>query len=970
DTGLIFVADLDTGYMHIVDEELSVRSFLVVDEPEKWEVTRIVHLPDIQALIVAKASKASNVLPIIELWHLERIISAAVTSDETGDGAGHPPVAVAIQSISIPYQLTKNKMRQDSQGTVRVTAMDALPRATQVALGFNTGQVVLVRGNIAKRRATKHKIIYQHSGPITNLHFTHGPDDQAVLFVITPESTVVCNTARQSGSSSDATPVLLDYNGCDFGCSFITKDGKLAIACDSAIYFFSSEGRQGCFAFNGSKSMTKGFRRYILLATSEPSPMAPVASGGSGDGNDMAAAAAAMFASETTTGFGEADTRPYYLAPASPHVFTILDNDNRFVAYTGLVEGGIRAIITEWGTIFVLNNEGQLLHFEDKDLSGKLEILYRQNLYPTAIKVAKNENYDKESLAGIYKRYGDYLYNKGELDAAMNQYITTVGYVEPSYVIRKFLDIRGLDKLTRYVHELHVQGIATADHTTLLVNCYTKLKDEGKLDEFLQREQVYQFDVTAAISVCRQAGYTTQALLLAEKCEQRDMYFEILIYDKKDYGRALEYLGGLSLPDRARLANELGGRLLKELPRATTELLIGICRELSLTAANDDDGDTAGSRVPAQRFFHLFANHPAWLVYFIEQVGPEQAGSGNGVLEEREDADEEVKLVWNTLLELYLTGVDVPAEISHSEPTREGARAKALRLLRTPGARFDWDQAYLLCALDGFEDGMALLCEQKGDPEALLRLAIDSDDVPRIMRILEDYGSQHPRLYSLALQYFVQNPMVLAQNETESPLSRCLDAISKGRLIHPLEVLQILTQSSGAALASLTQGESGEDGYVSVANQAPATSAITIGMVRDYLLEQVESTQSRIDHNQRVIDSYVAQNAALKDQMSGLQNQPVIFQGMRCSHCRAPLDLPSAHFLCRHSYHQRCLGESTSCPLCLAETQTLEHQRRQQEIMARQHDAFFNELKNREDGFEFIAECFSRNPFTFTKLAS
>ncbi|KAJ1676097.1 Vacuolar protein sorting-associated protein 11, partial [Spiromyces aspiralis] len=156
-------------------------------------------------------------------------------------------------------------------------------------------------------------------------------------------------------------------------------------------------------------------------------------------------------------------------------------------------------------------------------------------------------------------------------------------------------------------------------------------------------------------------------------------------------------------------------------------------------------------------------------------------------LEEREDADEEVKLVWNTLLELYLTGVDVPAEISHSEPTREGARTKALRLLRAPGARFDWDQAYLLCALDGFEDGMALLCEQKSDPEALLRLAIDSDDVPRIMRILEGYGSQHPRLYSLALQYFVQNPMVLAQHETESPLTRCLDAISKGRLIHPLE---------------------------------------------------------------------------------------------------------------------------------------------------------------------------------------
>ena len=51
------------------------------------------------------------------------------------------------------------------------------------------------------------------------------------------------------------------------------------------------------------------------------------------------------------------------------------------------------------------------------------------------------------------------------------------------------------------------QGLATADHTTLLLNCYTKLKDVAKLDEFLHRggadsgTPALNFDVDTAVKV-------------------------------------------------------------------------------------------------------------------------------------------------------------------------------------------------------------------------------------------------------------------------------------------------------------------------------------------------------------------------------------------------------------------------------------------------------------------------------------
>ena len=48
-------------------------------------------------------------------------------------------------------------------------------------------------------------------------------------------------------------------------------------------------------------------------------------------------------------------------------------------------------------------------------------------------------------------RWGDHLYNKGEYDAAMTQYLETLACLEPSYVIRRFLDAQRIHNLTCYL---------------------------------------------------------------------------------------------------------------------------------------------------------------------------------------------------------------------------------------------------------------------------------------------------------------------------------------------------------------------------------------------------------------------------------------------------------------------------------------------------------------------------------------
>lgn len=52
----------------------------------------------------------------------------------------------------------------------------------------------------------------------------------------------------------------------------------------------------------------------------------------------------------------------------------------------------------------------------------------------------------------VRQLYGDYLYEKKRAyDSAMVQYCHTIGHVDPSYVISRFLDAQRIKNLTTYL---------------------------------------------------------------------------------------------------------------------------------------------------------------------------------------------------------------------------------------------------------------------------------------------------------------------------------------------------------------------------------------------------------------------------------------------------------------------------------------------------------------------------------------
>ena len=73
------------------------------------------------------------------------------------------------------------------------------------------------------------------------------------------------------------------------------------------------------------------------------------------------------------------------------------------------------------------------------------------------------------------------------------------------------------------------------------------------------------------------------------------------------------------------------------------------------------------------------------------------------------------------------------------------------------------------------------------------------------------------------------------------------------------------------------------------------------------------------------------------------------------------------HFMCNHSYHQRCLSDNeTECPNCARAHGVLREIRRKNEKLAGQHELFVSEV--REGGFDALAAGFGRGMMRMTRV--
>ena len=205
--------------------------------------------------------------------------------------------------------------------------------------------------------------------------------------------------------------------------------------------------------------------------------------------------------------------------------------------------------------------------------------------------------------------------------------------------------------------------------------------------------------------------------------------------------------------------------------------------------------------------------------------------------------------------------------------------------------------------------------------------------------MLEKFGTSETHLYVSTLAFFTSSSDLLEAHITD--VERMLAYIETHALLSPSEVVQLLGRNSVAPMSLLTP----------------------------YLMKHVHNERTELLSAQKLVASYREEAQTKQAEIAALQSldEPRVFQHHECGLCNQPLELPAVHFMCRHSFHFRCLPEGEAareCPICADEHKTVRALR--DPSMLSSLDMVLEEVHAAEDGFDVIADMFSKGLTLFS----
>jgi len=273
-------------------------------------------------------------------------------------------------------------------------------------------------------------------------------------------------------------------------------------------------------------------------------------------------------------------------------------------------------------------------------------------------------------------------------------------------------------------------------------------------------------------------------------------------------------------------------------------------------------------------------------------------------------------------------------EVKSNKNLPHPVHQKVMALLKTHQASYDINHALVLVKMYKFEKGVLFLYKQLGLYHEILQHHMDRDSHSNIIQACKTHGDDKEgdsNLWILALTYFADK-----EGTCSEQIMQILDHVERQRLLSPLRVVQILSRNKRKPLS----------------------------VVKDYIIRTLQQENSIITADQQEIRRYQRDTQAMRKQIVQLKSLSTTFQGTKCHACTSILSLPAVHFLCMHSFHQRCVVDSDrECPKCAPEFYKVKEMKEKLKDGAKQHDAFFKEIYNAPDGFACAAEYFGRGIF-------
>lgn len=498
-----------------------------------------------------------------------------------------------------------------------------------------------------------------------------------------------------------ASPQLVDA-GRASSVSFLT------VARPDGLYSYSATERTAVAPIDGNK--------LVMAAIPPPVPAVPVR-----ETNSPSSASGL-----TMTGYALVASTD---EKSGRDAVDIYDATNKLVAFHFLLSPGHKAIQASgvttvpslasdgsWkggrSSALVFTSGGSLVSLTEKLTTEKVDLLVQKHLYSAAVVVAfADPSFPAAEITNLYRRYAEHLYRKGDFNGAMEQYIHTVGSLESSHVIFRYLDAPKIPLLVKYLERLRSKHQATAYHNELLRTCYLKLNDTEAADA-----------IAATASSSRSLNKASLNTILSN-----------LSNSPKE---GLATICTLEAHQAAEVLVIHGVSLARALPRETAGVVISLCvgtysaralAGLSTTEVTDlkkmveystDDRPKACDPYPVELFASAFLEHPKLLRLILAHCNRNKCSLSPSLR--------------RTLLELTLDEWNQAKRVGDTEAQKLRYK-EAIAALTDSHCREigDYD-ALVIVQQAGFSDGELILYERlQMTPMLLERYARDGSEKSR-----------------------------------------------------------------------------------------------------------------------------------------------------------------------------------------------------------------------------------------------
>ena len=489
------------------------------------------------------------------------------------------------------------------------------------------------------------------------------------------------------------------------------------------------------------------------------------------------------------------------------HSFQIFDKKNKFFLYQKTSKNKILSVCNDNKFICIFYEETPekkyIIKLKEKNNKEKFETFFNKKYFDDALMYAKNLGFNDEQMSEISIKNAQYEFSKGHYDRAIDEYIKTIKYYEPSIIVQKFLEKSKFNYLIKYLETI-VEGYSSKDinleesknYTTLLLHCYIIQEEINKLKDFIEKKgQIFSNDLLkVVIEVCVETDNPDIGLSIAKEHNMINEYIFILLTKLNEYDEAIEIL---ETPEKLEFKITNKERVELYL-KFSDYFLLDKKKEEEINEEKDEENIS-------DKFFDS-------VIKFIENNKKDlEKNDIIKLIEKFLDSDKYFKSLFEFMNSYNLTyskemihrRIQLYLEDLNIANKKEEAKSKIISILKNEKYMQIYDIQYLLMLFktNHFLEGTETILELNKFIQDLLSIYIQKNDFQKIINLCKNFGSKELSFWGTSLNYFLSKDLRKTMTKEEIKnlnkyFEEFLNELLNSKIMPAIDVLDMINEQN------------------------------------------------------------------------------------------------------------------------------------------------------------------------------